>query len=300
MADRQAWLEERKSYIGASEVASILGCNPHESAHELWLVKTGRKEKETTFPMLRGSHMESLIADWFTRTTGIEAKPSKLYRHPKWPFIACNPDYEIEVNGVKGLLECKDVGYWPGKQWGRDGADQVPEHYLTQVAYQLIAAQEFDFNCLYACIDGREFCSYYYSFKPEAYATAHILSMDLARNITMKVVRWWERHIEKDIEPEMSYHEDDHRYAQGCRKSYTDSKLCYPTEDINDEIKKLKDRKAALDRANREHEESKNRIKLYMAQENADSMETEYGYFNYKVNARGVATFTTPFKSDKA
>ena len=34
--DRNEWLEHRKSGIGSSEVATILGLNPWETPYQLW------------------------------------------------------------------------------------------------------------------------------------------------------------------------------------------------------------------------------------------------------------------------
>ena len=50
--DRNEWLEHRKSGIGSSEVATILGLNPWETPYQLWRRKVGLDEPKTeTFAM---------------------------------------------------------------------------------------------------------------------------------------------------------------------------------------------------------------------------------------------------------
>ena len=40
----QEWLEKRKSLLTASDVSTAIGHNEYQTASELWLVKTGRKQ----------------------------------------------------------------------------------------------------------------------------------------------------------------------------------------------------------------------------------------------------------------
>jgi predicted phage-related endonuclease len=42
---REEWLKARKSYIGGSDAAAVLGMNPWMSNTELWEIKTGRRKK---------------------------------------------------------------------------------------------------------------------------------------------------------------------------------------------------------------------------------------------------------------
>lgn len=42
---REQWLQIRKQGIGSSDAATACGLNPHMSMLELWMVKTGRMQK---------------------------------------------------------------------------------------------------------------------------------------------------------------------------------------------------------------------------------------------------------------
>ena len=47
VAERAAWLAERRSGIGGSDIAAILGLSPWKTAVDVWLDKTGQREDDT-------------------------------------------------------------------------------------------------------------------------------------------------------------------------------------------------------------------------------------------------------------
>ena len=44
LSAQDEWHRRRFNGIGGSEMASVLGISKYQSAYDLWLVKTGRKE----------------------------------------------------------------------------------------------------------------------------------------------------------------------------------------------------------------------------------------------------------------
>ena len=69
--DRNEWLEHRKSGIGSSEVATILGLNPWETPYQLWRRKVGLDEPKTeTFAMKAGHYLEDAVAQFWHDDTG--------------------------------------------------------------------------------------------------------------------------------------------------------------------------------------------------------------------------------------
>ena len=71
--DRNEWLEHRKSGIGSSEVATILGLNPWETPYQLWRRKVGLDEPKTeTFAMKAGHYLEDAVAQFWHDDTGRE------------------------------------------------------------------------------------------------------------------------------------------------------------------------------------------------------------------------------------
>jgi len=77
--------EARKSRIGASEVAAILGHNENMSPLDVWLVKTGRKPHfEGNEHTRRGNRQEAQILEWLAD----ELDPSLEWVYPKFPYIS--------------------------------------------------------------------------------------------------------------------------------------------------------------------------------------------------------------------
>lgn len=296
---KQAWLSERRSYIGATDCGAILGCNPYKSAHDVWLDKKGFTKDESNIAMRHGSYVESFIASEFQRETGIKILRSKLYRHPKFEFLACNPDREVKIAGVEGLLECKSVGYFASKNFGQDGSDQIPEHYLMQVLWQLIITRK-EFCQLAALVDNRELRIFTYSLNPAYSERAHIFPQELATSVFKACIRWWERYMLGDEEPPMSGHDSDTEWLQANRPSY-DNGLMTNTDEATDILcRKLQKRIVRTKRAQLIEAETKNRIKKFMADRGASDLESTVGMFTWRTDKRGVASLRTPFGSNKA
>jgi putative phage-type endonuclease len=303
---RAEWLEERKTYLGATDVSAILGLNPYETAHNVWLRKRGLiEEKESTLPMELGIYLEPFIARKFAEKTGYRLTKSKTYRDKKFEFLACNPDreYRIKVEGksYRGGVELKSVGHWAAQNFGSDGSDAVPEHYLIQVLWQLVIAR-FDFVHLVALIDNRELRVYTYTLNPELSSVGHVFPKEEAVKLYNAAIAWWRKHMEAGIEPELSGHDADTRWAQSERQSegYPNDRLAYADDKTESEVLNLRRAIKRLDRAKTAEAERKNRIRHYMAQNKADILSTSQGKFTWKLDKNGQARFRTPFSSEKA
>ena len=116
--DRNEWLEHRKSGIGSSEVATILGLNPWETPYQLWRRKVGLDEPKTeTFAMKAGHYLEDAVAQFWHDDTGREIIKSSagdwLIRNNERPYLQVSPDRTYWLAGEKknasnkGVLECK-------------------------------------------------------------------------------------------------------------------------------------------------------------------------------------------------
>ncbi len=133
--DRAQWLAERKSYIGATDLAAIVGKNKYKTAVDVFLDKTGQKEDGASSRKAEaGLTMEPLVLKWFTEDTGIKVKPGRLVRHPEFPFLAANLDGETEDGD---LVEAKTMDFTTREEWGEPGTDEVPEAYYVQAVVQL-------------------------------------------------------------------------------------------------------------------------------------------------------------------
>ena len=139
--ERADWLEVRKSGIGGSDAAAAVGLNPHKSALELWMEKTGRDAHlpqpdptDTREPVFWGSLLEPIVAAAYTQQTGNRVrKVNAVLRHPTVPYMLANLDREVVGAPGVQILECKTAGEFGARLW-RDG---VPEYVQLQVQHQL-------------------------------------------------------------------------------------------------------------------------------------------------------------------
>jgi putative phage-type endonuclease len=125
---REDWLRERRRGIGGSEAAAILGLSPWATPLDVYLDKIGEGEDvEETEAMYFGTILEGVVADEFSRRTGLKVRRrNALLTHPDYPWMIANIDRMV-VGG--GLLECKTCNAF--NPWN----GVVPEHYQIQVQH---------------------------------------------------------------------------------------------------------------------------------------------------------------------
>lgn len=137
--NKQSWLEERKTYIGGSDLGSILGINNFRTELDVYFEKTSEDVAEDTVGEAAywGNVLEEVVAKEYARRTGFKIEKSAgLIRHKQYSFIACNLDYwVIDNEGNTHILECKTANQMKVTCWGEEGTNQIPESYLYQVAY---------------------------------------------------------------------------------------------------------------------------------------------------------------------
>jgi putative phage-type endonuclease len=106
---KEQWLDSRKSFIGGSEMAAMLGLDPYKSPYDLYLDKTGQSEpfadnKHT----LAGKFLEDGIAKYWEYETGNKIIKSSdndiIYKHPEHR-IGGTPDRRYFINGSTLLSE---------------------------------------------------------------------------------------------------------------------------------------------------------------------------------------------------
>jgi putative phage-type endonuclease len=156
MTEREAWLAERRTGIGGSDIAAILGLSPWKTAVDIWLDKTGQQAEEVIGDpeaMRWGSLLEDIIArEYSERTEHSLQRVNRILRHPAHEWAIGNIDRAVVADGsrvrvsedggtllgAQGLLEVKTASAFRSSDWGRDGDDDaVPVHYQAQVMWYL-------------------------------------------------------------------------------------------------------------------------------------------------------------------
>lgn len=164
MKDRTEWLKARRSGIGGSDVAAILGLSKWKTPLEIYNDKINEDlPVEESNPSIEwGNRLEPVIRQKYADETGLTVTiPNKTFRHPEYPFMIANVDGLLPDGSV---LEIKTAR--SGADWGEEGTDEIPEHYLTQVQHYMtvVGAKKCDIAVL---IGASDFRIYHVDFDPE-------------------------------------------------------------------------------------------------------------------------------------
>lgn len=134
MNDRQQWLADRRTGIGGSDVAAILGMSKWRTPLDVYLDKRGEApERDDSEPMRWGRALEPLVRQEYADRTGRVVLAVPMMRHPNYQWMIANVD---GVADGDRLLEVKTARTSMG--WGEEGTDQVPADYLLQVQHYMI------------------------------------------------------------------------------------------------------------------------------------------------------------------
>ena len=128
-----AWHAARAGRLTASVFATAAGLSSYASARHLWQFRTGRvgdgERWEGNEHTARGTALEPVACQQYTRLTGNAVQPCGLFLHPTHSWLAASPDGLI---GGDGLLEIKCPAHRPH--------DTLPPLYMPQVQGQLFIA----------------------------------------------------------------------------------------------------------------------------------------------------------------
>jgi putative phage-type endonuclease len=158
--NRDQWLIERKSGVGGSDVAAILGLSSFKTAYEIWLEKTspealpGANAVDELERVQFGRLMEDIIAREYARREGVKVRRrNELVRHPRYSWMIANVDRLID--GRRCGLECKNVDAMAFRlgDWGQPGTDQAPDEYVLQCQHYMVVL-DYPVWHLAACVGG--------------------------------------------------------------------------------------------------------------------------------------------------
>jgi putative phage-type endonuclease len=182
----------RKKFVGASDVAAILGLNPYRTPADVYLEKTrDLPEQKSTDDIDAGNDLERPVLAWAERKLG----EPLIYGSPE--FIADNkimmahPDALVEQSGSP--VEAKVTAL--EDDWGPSGTDQIPQMHLVQV-YSHTICMKVDRAYVAAHLAGvRSLSGMRRLYKIEK-------KQELADEIEDLVCGWWCAHVVKGVPPE--------------------------------------------------------------------------------------------------
>lgn len=180
----------RKSGIGGSDCAAILGLSKWKTPFQVYLDKVIEDIPEDNHsPFIEwGNRLEPLVIQAFCDKTGkkCELEPRTL-RHPKYPWMLANID--ARVVGENAILECKTAGQFMAKEWSKEGGDSLPESYMLQCAHY---AEVCDVDIVYVAvlIGGNDFRIYHY-----------VRNQDIGHAIIEAEKKFWNEHVIPQVPP---------------------------------------------------------------------------------------------------
>lgn len=160
--------EVRRSGLGSSDAATIVGLNPWKGALQLWAEKRGLIESDAMGEAAYwGTRLEPVLLEEYARRTGrivvgrnelgelwpwgwggrqfcgYDIEPDGLLdtlRHPDHAWMMCHLDglaYEIHGDEARlaAIIEAKTASAYRSGDWGADGSDAIPHEYMVQVQW---------------------------------------------------------------------------------------------------------------------------------------------------------------------
>jgi putative phage-type endonuclease len=211
-SNKVEWLRERKTYLGGSNLGSIIGINKYETALDVYLEKTSESVEEINNDATYwGNILEDVVAQEYSKRMNLPVEvETKLIRHKEHPFLAANIDRW--VGNREYILECKTAGFMMAKDWGEEEfTEDIPESYYAQVAWYsaMTGVSKIDIAVL---IGGQKFKIYTYNKDTE-----------FENNLIKAGIDFWQNHVEPRIPPAPS--------------NLDDLKLMYPFGENNKTIK---------------------------------------------------------------
>lgn len=182
---------DRRTFLGGSDIAAIYGLSPYKTAVELWLEKTGRRSKPKPSKYQqrlfdRGHRLEPIIVEMTLdklRDLGHDVEliaTNKRYQDSVYPFLACEIDFELMLDGEHINGDAKSVSGFARQGWGdEEFTDQIPLHYHAQFMHGLgITGRR---RCLVSALMGLDDVALYWADRDD----------DLIESMRTRAVEFW-------------------------------------------------------------------------------------------------------------
>lgn len=267
-------LAYRRSGIGSSDVAAILGLSNYRKPIDVYADKRGLTEPQPESPAMRaGTRIEPLTAQYFQEVTGAAimlpttyvatcqrtdaakdfgpaAEKLGIFQHPQYPEFMASPDRIAIFTDHEAILELKFARSRNAGKWGEQGSEEYPLDYLAQVQWQLFVCG-FDVAYLAVLIGGEDFRHYRIERDEELIAM-----------MADKALDFWHNHVVPGIPPVTV---DDSKAWREIAKRPEKGRAIQATVEIEELRREYLAAKAELDAADSKLETVKNKIIVSLA-----------------------------------
>lgn len=244
------WREMRRTGIGGSEAASVLGMNPFSSPLYVYLDKLGLlPEKDETEAMRQGRDLEQYVADRFSKSTGKKTRRlNQMLRNTDRDWMLANIDRDVV--GEDAGLECKTTSVYNRTEF--DQGDIPASMYWQCVAYMAVTG-----------------CSKWYLAVLVLNSAFHVF--EIARNedhIKMLVEaerEFWYEHVLKGIPPLPSGSDQDDDLIPIIIGGGTNGDVI-DLSTLDNDIGTMQTIKASMDALDKQHKAIRQRVMMAMGE----------------------------------
>ena len=247
----------RRSGVGASEVAAVLGLSKWKSPVEVWAEKVGLMARDTSEMRLDqklGHYMEPVMSRLYIderpevqldeRGTLIGPEPWMFATPDRFATVGEYPPHDEPIIHDQWLVQFKTKSYRTFIGFGADGTDEIPDDILCQVTWEMAVAcrDRCDVGVL---VDGREWHVF-----PVLY------DVQLAGDLMSRVGDWWKRYVIGNVEPPVGQHAQDVEYLKK-RYNKTNGSALQCTPDLERMVSRYAAATERMDEAKMEAENAK-------------------------------------------
>lgn len=183
---REQWLEYRRSGIGGSDAAAILGLNQYSSPYRVFLDKTGQlEEREDNEAMRQGRDLEDYVAKRWEEATGKKVQRCNfILRSEEHDVMFANVDRMVV--GEKAILECKTTSVYNRSDFENG---QIPPSYYCQCMHYM-AVTGYDTAYLAVLVLNKGF--YHFEIKRDEKEIQSLIEAE---------EKFWNNHVKEQLPP---------------------------------------------------------------------------------------------------
>lgn len=244
---------DRRTFLGGSDVAAVLGLSPYRTPLDLYYQKTteasDEEETRNAVAKLRGKRLEPYVCDMLTQEHGLFLlSRNQRYTDPEHQFLACEVDAETPSEGGRGIdnVEIKTVHPFKMKEWGEELTDSIPVHYTAQAMHGLM-------------ITGRDVCRFAVLIGDELRLYRVERDIEIIKGMRAREVAFWRDHVLAHIPPEPVNEADVSRLFD--KDSGTSIEA---TDDIADHVSYMRLANVDIAQLEKERDRARLAVELFM------------------------------------
>lgn len=179
-------LGDRRAYLGATDIAAIVGVSPWAAPIDVYREKVEGIESAVSAEMEWGLLLEPAICNGYTFQTGRRLFRRNEIVHPDYPFLRFHPDRL--VYDEPGVFDGKATWQRGGGKYGEPGTDQVPPHVRVQMV-------------IYCGATGRQWADVGLLRRPPLAVYRVPADPVLYEWLIGEAVRFWQEHVMAEVPP---------------------------------------------------------------------------------------------------